>query len=240
MCSIRLLFSLISKEKNMNKLFGYGLLAATLAAPLHASAADINWVQWSGTTGTVSQNGVDIDVAFDGASIGTTASNYYSGYPGAYVSAEVGNGPGTNGTLTFSGGNAAVVHHIAFSSAVVDPYIAFVSLGSSSTLASIDFVNADSIDLISSGAGPWGNGTATLAGNVLTGYEGNGVLRLNGTYTDLYFTTPNYEYWYGATVGIAAAVPEPGTWAMLLAGGALLGLVGRRREKFAPGVKFTA
>lgn len=212
----------------MKKLIGCGLLAVTLAAPALASAESIVWTQWQGETGTLSQIGYTIDVTFTGASIGTTASDYYTGYPQTYISPEVNNGPGTNGTLTFSGGDATV-HHISFSEAVFNPYIAFVSLGSGSTPASIDF-GTTSVSLISSGPGPWGAGTATLDGSVLTGYEGNGVVRLNGLFTDIYFTTPQYEFWYGATVGVVASVPEPGTWAMLLAGGALLGLLGRRRH----------
>jgi hypothetical protein len=71
-----------------------------------------------------------------------------------------------------------------------------------------------------------------VTGNTVYGKEGNGVVRLNGTFTDLYFTTPVFENWYGAAIGAAtvSAVPEPGTWGMLLAGSTVLALAGRRRR----------
>jgi hypothetical protein len=75
-----------------------------------------------------------------------------------------------------------------------------------------------------------------VAGNSVIGEEGSGVIRLYGTFTDLYFTAPVYEDWYGMTVGVTSAVPEPGTWGMLAAGGAVLGLMGRRRRNDKLGV----
>jgi hypothetical protein len=58
------------------------------------------------------------------------------------------------------------------------------------------------------------------------------LLKFSGTYTDISFITPNGEYYYGATVGgLIAGVPEPATYAMLLAGLGLTGALARRKNK---------
>ncbi|MBB3225297.1 PEP-CTERM sorting domain-containing protein [Pseudoduganella umbonata] len=217
----------------MKQLFGLGLLAAALSAPLHAAADPVSWINWNGNVaknGTMVQDGKTIDVAYTGAA-GTPHTDYFTRFPGTYLSDEVGNGPGTNGFLHLSGGTYAQQHHVHFSSAVVNPYIAFISLGASSQAASFTFQDVASIDLLSEGQGSWGDGELTVVGNTVSGKEGNGVVRLNGTFTDLYFTTPVFENWYGAAIGGAAVspVPEPGTWRMLMAGGLVLALAGRRR-----------
>ena len=51
------------------------------------------------------------------------------------------------------------------------------------------------------------------------------------------WTNPMFENWYGFTVGVpVAAIPEPETYALMLAGLALLGARARRRQapKLAP------
>ncbi|QGZ40763.1 putative secreted protein with PEP-CTERM sorting signal [Pseudoduganella flava] len=216
----------------MKKAMGIALLASSaILAPLHAYAAQVDWVQWNstGSAGSFSQGGVSIGVTANAQLKGVDYTDYYSAFPGTYLSAAVSNGPGTDGVLQFTGGSSAV-HHISFSQAVVNPYIAIISLGQASEQASFDFVDVGNISLISSGPGNWGNGMLRVEGGSVIGEEGSGVIRLSGTFTDLYFTTPVYEDWYGMTVGVAAAVPEPGTWGMLAAGGAVLGLMGRRRR----------
>lgn len=218
----------------MNKLIGSGLAAVALAAPLCAAADPVSWVDWNGFTGTFTQNGQDIAVTYAGDANGVSHADYFSAFAGAYLSSEVSNGPADNGFVWFDGGTE-IVHHLHFSSAVTNPYLALISLGQSGVEATLNFSNVASIDLVSEGAGQYGNGTLTVAGGIVSGREGHGVVRLNGTYTDLYFTTPVYEYWYGAALGApVAAVPEPGTWTMLLAGAAVLGLLGRRRGRFSP------
>lgn len=222
----------------MKQLFGLGLLAAALSAPLHAAADPVSWINWDGNlakNGTMVQDGKTIEVTYTGAA-GTPHTDYFTRYPDTYLSDEISNGPGTSGFLHLSGGKYALKHHVHFSSAVVNPYIAFISLGASSEAASFIFQDVTSIDLLSEGRGSWGDGELTVVGNTVSGKEGNGVIRLNGTFTDLYFTTPVFENWYGAAIGAAAVspVPEPGTWGMLMAGSVVLALAGRRRagDKF--------
>ena len=64
------------------------------------------------------------------------------------------------------------------------------------------------------------------------GWEGNGLLQFHGTYTDIYFTMPDYEYFYGATVGVINnTVPEPLTVALILGGLGLAGWIRRRKHE---------
>jgi hypothetical protein len=219
----------------MKKIIGLGLLAAACA---NAYADPVSWTQWNGytRTGSFTQNGHTVDVTYEGPAFSMSYADLFSGYS-AYQSTEVSNGPGGQGFLQIEGGPNTAVHHLHFSTAVADPYLAIISLGQPGLPATFSFQNVSSIDLVSTGQGAYGNGPLTVTGSVVSGNEGHGIVQLNGVYTDLYFTTPQQEYWYGATFGAPAiaAVPEPGTWAMLLAGGAMLGLVGRRRhaEKFS-------
>ena len=89
-----------------------------------------------------------------------------------------------------------------------------------------------SFSILAQGPGHWGGGTLTQSGMTVTGVEGNGLLKFYGTYTDISFITPNGEFYYGATVGgLVAGVPEPATYAMLLAGLGLTGALARRKNK---------
>lgn len=100
--------------------------------------------------------------------------------------------------------------------------------------------------MIDEGLGHWNDGwyrldggttdlngaSSTLAGN-LYGYEFHGVLRFEGTFTELEWTNEPGEYWHGFTMGVqdpASIVPEPAT--LTLMGSGLLALaVGYRRRK---------
>ncbi|HEX4165361.1 MAG TPA: hypothetical protein VHZ55_07795 [Bryobacteraceae bacterium] len=55
----------------------------------------------------------------------------------------------------------------------------------------------------------------TVSGNTVLGAEGNGVLRFNGTFSQLTWTNPSFENYYAFTLGVAgqagpAVIPEPG------------------------------
>ncbi|MET3133951.1 hypothetical protein AAKU55_004244 [Oxalobacteraceae bacterium GrIS 1.11] len=219
----------------MKKFIKLGI-AAALIAPLHAMAVPtVNWTSWSSSsTGTSAQNAQSINVSYSGDTIGLDHNAYIYDVPSSFTSAEVTNTPGNLGTILMQGGNATI-NTFHFSHAVVNPYIALFSVGQDSVPVSFNFLNGASFSVLSQGAGHWAGGSLTaLPGNTtIVGREGNGVLKFNGTFTDISFTTPNSEYYYGATIGLAnvAAVPEPSNYAMLLAGLAGLGLVLRRRRR---------
>ncbi|HZX25540.1 MAG TPA: PEPxxWA-CTERM sorting domain-containing protein [Telluria sp.] len=207
-------------------------LALALAAPLAASAQHVNWTQWtpaSTATGTTTYNGNPLTVEYTGQMNGLDFDASYFSNTASFTNAEVENTPGANGSVRMSGGTTPV-NHIHLSAPVTNPYLALYSVGQPNVGVHFDFDAGTSITILSQGAGHWGGGTLMLeTPTSVLGYEGNGILRLNGTYSDIYFTTPNYEYYYGFTLGVAA-VPEPATYAMLLAGMTLLGAAARRRR----------
>jgi hypothetical protein len=76
----------------------------------------------------------------------------------------------------------------------------------------------------------YGGAAITAVGNTVSGLEGNGVIQFSGSLTSITWTNPVAEDWYGFTLGIpVAAIPEPETYALLLAGLAVLGARARRR-----------
>ncbi|MBJ7310152.1 PEPxxWA-CTERM sorting domain-containing protein [Rugamonas sp. CCM 8940] len=197
------------------------------------AAPTVNWTLWSdSSSGTTMQNSVSINVSYTGDTIGMDPNPVFYNVPSSFTSAEVPNTPGSNGTILMVGG-AATINGFHFDKPVVNPYMAMFSVGQGGVPVSFNFQDGLSFTLLSQGPGNWGGGLLTpSSGSSIVGYEGNGVIKFTGTFTDIRFTTPNGEYYYGATIGVSdiAAVPEPSSYAMLLAGLGLLGWAMRRRQ----------
>lgn len=88
--------------------------------------------------------------------------------------------------------------------------------------------------LVDVGQGFWGNGSFTISGNTIAAGEGHGVIRFNGPVSSLALRSANGELWSGLTFGVEGVVPEPATWAMLIAGFGLVGVALRRRRISTP------
>ena len=216
--------------------FKAAVCALACALPFAAGAQTVTWAQWTpggDYTAGATMGTVHVDYSGEMQTIDYDAS-YFSNTT-SFTNAEVANTPGANGSIRLNGGptGSSYPDHLRFSTPVTNPYIALYSVGAAGTPVTFDFVNGHeasdgpSITLLSSGAGNWGGGTLTVLDHHVTGEEGNGIIRLNGTFTDVYFWAPDREVYYGFTVGIAA-VPEPQAWAMLLLG---LGFVGWSRRR---------
>jgi hypothetical protein len=199
----------------------------SLAAPAQAFGlppASASWTAWASAlttvlTGSLTQNGNTVGVSYSGDRAGLDFDASYFDTPGSFTNAVVTNTPQDLGTVRMVGG-AATVNRFHFSSAVIDPVIALFSVGQANTPARFVFLDSPSVVIGAQGSGHWGGGSLVLSTPfTVSGVEGNGLLQFKGTYTDLRFTTPDFENYYGATVGaMTTAVPEPQTLALMLAG----------------------
>ncbi len=212
-------------------------ISSVLAASL-SQAATYSYATWDsdtlsngGTAGTVSGTivlgGSTVNVTYSGnvdnntQVAGSTGLNYFSYPASSYVGGAAGNGPSNNTIIALSE-QSNFTNTITFSSAVVNPIIDVMSLGSSSVPVSYTFSGTPV--LVASGGGIWGGSSSDLSvsGNTVTGTEGYGAVEFVGTFTSLSFTTTGAESWNGITVGAevpAAAAPEPSSF--LLGLGAL-------------------
>ncbi len=209
-----------------------GIVVMAVAALMSTSAtAAIQWTDWTSAstasaTGTLA--GVAVTLAgpihnwqvSGGTDYWRTGGNPFAAYDA------LSNLPGNNDFVAPSGVGART---ITFSRAVIDPYIAIISLGQPSLQTSWTFDAPFSI--IDQGRGFWGNGVFTVVGNTLSAGEAHGVIQFRGSFTSLTLTTNNPEFWSGLTIGASGVVPEPASWAMLIAGFGLVGAAARRRRK---------
>jgi hypothetical protein len=210
------------------------LALALLAAAAAPAAAAIDWTDWTsvnavtatGTLGTAT-------VTFTGphhnwqTSGGTDYWRQGGVNPWPAYDA-VSNLPTNN---DFVAPNTDAVHTISFSKPVLNPYIAVISLGQPNINTSWTF--SDPFTLVDQGQGFWGNGLFNIVGNTLTAGEAHGIIQFSGTFTSLTLRTSNTEFWSGLTIGTDGVVPEPATWALLIAGFGFVGAALRRRRSTA-------
>lgn len=119
---------------------------------------------------------------------------------------------------------------ITFSKPVSNVFIAFNIYNDAQVTFSQPFT------VVSEGCGYWGCGNfVASAGNTSFFGDGGttGILEFTGRITSITMTDTVWEYWHGFTVGIGniAAVPEPGSWAMMLVGFGAIGFALRRRDR---------
>lgn len=218
--------------KHIIKLVFGSLLTIFFSAS--AFAVTVSWTDWT-SSDSFSANG-DLLVGSTTVGVGYSATgahsfvttgagtNFWTG--AAYTNGTVDNAPPASDIIALNVGGTVTV---TFAQTVVDPYIGLVSWNGNT----VDF--GVPIEIDSFGSGFWGSGTPILNGSG-TGFFGSGevhgVIRLPGSYDSITFTHTS-ENWHGFTVGVAgiAPIPEPETYAMLLAGLGLLGFIARRRKE---------
>jgi hypothetical protein len=202
-----------------------GLLLVLTGFEPSAGAATV-WTDW-----TTASSGAPGSATGTVGGVGVT----YSGELGSFVingSSNIWN-PSTSfvgGTVTDSPdavgddlrliGNSGLTNTIAFSTPVSNPVFAIWSLGQPGVPASFTFTTAPTLQAGGPNAS-FGGSSITVATNVVSGLEGNGVLQFNGTVSSITWTnTP--ENFYAFTVGvngdITNPIPEPSTVLLMLTG----------------------
>lgn len=220
----------------------FSTVTMILVAAGAASAGPIIWTDWTfavqGDPGAASGTlgGVNVSYAGDVAASTQIAggANYWS--PDTpYLSSTVSNAPPCCDIITLDSATAptALPNKLTFSTPLVNPILAIVSLGQ--TGLTVDYNFDQSFTILSTGTGFFGGGPNSLtnpSGNILHGVEGHGAIQFTGTFSSISWTTSADEYWHGFQVGVAAdAVPDAGSTMLLFSTAAGLLAIVRRAKK---------
>lgn len=186
------------------------------AAASEARSSSVTWTDWvSGTAGDqgtatgilmIGDQAVTVTYTGEIAFLQTgTGTNYFN--PSApYLSATVDNAPPAAEMIALS---KATVKTLTFSQAITNPLFAVVSLNGNGYRFDRDF------EVLSYGAGYFGNGTLTKTNPEAGVYQLNGtgephgVIEFQGTFTSITWTSLTNEYWNGFTIGVRGLAPPP-------------------------------
>ena len=206
------------------------LIASTLSAA--TAHADTIWVDWTagtvgtpGTaTGTIGSVGVsylgELDALINGIS-GVWAPD--SSFVGGTVTAS----PIVVRDHLLLNGSFTGINTVTFASPVIDPVFALWSLGQTGVAASFTFNATPTFQA----GGPNilnGGGPIVVAGNVVSGNEGNGVVQFTGAFTSISWTNTSDSSFYAFTVGANGPLPIPEPATFVLLGGGIFGVAVRQ------------
>jgi len=213
----------------------------------NAWADVITWTDWTsftaGTTnGTATGTIGSVGVSYSGQVLANSNTNNTAfgvswGPASTFSGGSISNAPPFRDIITLQGGAGTGTNTITFSTPVVDPVMAIWSLGQGGGPASFVFTASEPFTIQSGGpSNEFGGSSITKAGNVVNGVEGNGTIRFSGTFSEISWTNPQLEFFYGFTVGSAgvlAPVPEPSSMVLSATTLILMGAVYVRRRRRA-------
>ena len=222
------------------------LTVVFLASTTNVWATPISWTDWTaftagnltGTATGVISTGLNVSYAgqVGSNSVVNGVGGNTSWLPASTFSGgNVSNGPAPNrDNITLTGGTGTGVNTITFSSPVTNPVMAIWSLGAGGAPASFVFLPTEPFTIQSGGPSvEFGGSSITAAGNTVNGVEGNGTIQFNGTFTQISWTNPQFEFYYAFTVGAPGTptppIPGPSTYIMLGAGLLAISVLIRRR-----------
>ena len=209
------------------------VLLCGLWVPTWVSAQTV-WVDWSSSTigapgsaaGAVSGVGVSYSGELD-AAVTNGSGNIWSP-ASTWIGGASTSSPNTVADYIRLNGDFRGTNTVTFSSPLNSPLFAIYSLGTSLIPISFTFNLAPTVQAGGPSAG-FGGVAVTVAGNVMTGREGNGVVQFAGSVSSISWTVDAFENYFAFTVGSSAPVPEPSGQLMMLGGMALLLHAVRRR-----------
>ena len=211
-------------------------VALTVFGSMTAANATVVWTNWtagtiSSTSGSATGTMGSVGVSYSGENecLNCNTSNWSPAT--TWQGGPVTNAPPGNSGIQLTGGNPDVVDTLTFSTPVLNPVLAIVSLGRLESNASFIFGPTPTFTVL--GGGPssnWGGGPLSSSGSTVFGNEGNGLVMFNGLVSEISWTNPTSEYFYAFTVGEVGAVPEPSTWALMIAGFLGVGFMTYRKK----------
>ena len=206
----------------MKKIFATALLSATLFVSPAQAAVTVNF------TGGASalDAGLSIIQTFEtfanNASIGTNANVYSASVPG------LGAQPAFDSTGNYAAVRAGGSYQVNFQATDVFSVV----IGSLDTFNSLELLFADATSTLYQG-GQIINGLSFPNGNQISGLSNGRVTYSNAggpSIVGVIFSSGGNSFEFD---NLAAAIPEPGTWAMMLAGFGAMGVAMRRRRRVA-------
>ncbi|MBK8094782.1 MAG: fibro-slime domain-containing protein [Verrucomicrobiaceae bacterium] len=179
--------------------------------------ADYSWIDWKsanvslGTaSGVIAEATPNVtEVEYSGeiffAQTGALGEPNYWVPATPYLSTLVSNAPPASDIMALKGG-INKTQRVRFARPVKDPVMAIVSLGGAIPVIynfSVPYV------LVSTGRGYWGNGSFQKVGfTELRGHEGHGLIRFEGTFSEISWTSTGPENWHGFSFGLNDAYLE--------------------------------
>lgn len=206
---------------------------AWLIGPGIGQADQVKWVDWTAAGGGVATGtAAGVTVTYTGqlspvAQTSGGGTNFWASNSSTYTSSPtVDNPPPDSDIIRLTGGGGTGTFNLSFSQLVHNPVMAIMSMGQGGIPVTYDFDAP--FDVLNFGPGHFGDGPLTeLAGDVLEGREGHGIIQFQGSFSSISWTVPTAEFWHGFTL----AVPEPSVLGVLGIG--LAGLASRRRRRVA-------